>query len=394
MTTTVQPTRQTLMETQRALEDNEGKSAPVLDPTPGDGPGGVPNLDPPDRARLRDEAPLAPQARQAAAAPRRINLRGEGQGLKNVDLIIRSSQQLMASRPLFQVYNPSHYTETFEVYGHPMRFAPREVQDIPHKMRWMDTRDIHPNPMRVKTLWDRPQVIEVLSEDMAIAICADNRMGPKGFIVLVGDGRDDERVALADQMYLARRVPEVRQIEQEWIAHVVAVHNASPGVIPRQPPAVREAIDWLERYENGEFDRVSEEDAVVAEQDHARLLARHPELAAQVKAQAKAAEISRRNARRPPPEAQAEIPPDLRYQREDDDEVQAPEPQEDEAPGEVEITGQHILLKAEELKLELGPKDYRGLALNDQATMQRIAGRIGRALEREEKKKAAKEGRS
>lgn len=226
------------------------------------------------------------------------------------------------------VYNPTDYTITYEMYGDPYRFPPQSFTPIKDKMRWQTTLDINRMAAEVKTLWDRPRIIECDAYQIVSAICENEQLGVKGVCPQLGDGHDEERQLEGRRKWIAWRLVDAQARERAYVGYI-SMLPAGVG-LPRMKPDVKEALSWLKRYEAGEFE--FEVDDAAAQAEAELLFDRHPELR-------KAAKV---------PAAPAETT-DL-----------------EGAPGP------KILARAKELKLKLSSRELEGLIEEDREVISAV----------------------
>jgi len=181
-------------------------------------------------------------------------------------------------QPTVKVYNPTDETDQVQVFGDYYTFPPKFAMAMPHKMRYLTTLDKNPMAPAVKTLWEEPLKVEVASEEIATKICSDEVRGLKGFTVLIGDGQDDERIAMADARWIEWRLVDAREREAYYVGICVDMARNAPGAErPRMKKDIKSALKWLKRYEAGEF-RVANTAAQEAREEEALLLERRPDL--------------------------------------------------------------------------------------------------------------------
>jgi hypothetical protein len=150
-----------------------------------------------------------------------------------------------------RVVSGSDFTETVDFSGQCYVFPPRgtcvinDIEDYP----WAQTAD-----GKRRRVWGQKEIIEAAAS-VAYRLCSDEQYGRKGFMVLLGDGQDEERKLVARRRWVAFYEDYCRQQESLWVAKVTAFRAANPsGIPPRQPRAVKMCQDWLSKLDHGLVD--------------------------------------------------------------------------------------------------------------------------------------------
>jgi len=149
------------------------------------------------------------------------------------------------------VVSGSDFTETVEMAGHYFTFPPRgtcvinDIEDFP----WSQSSD-----GKRRRIWERREVIET-AKSLAHRMCSDEHYGRKGFMVMLGDGRDEERKLEARRRWVSFYEDYCRQVESGWVTKITGFRVANPsGVPPRQPRSVQHCQAWLTKLEQGLVD--------------------------------------------------------------------------------------------------------------------------------------------
>jgi len=279
---------------------------------------------------------------------------------------IATPEQLAAiGRPKIAVYNPGdedhHVNVLGRAYDAPangtfvveiIRQHPRGKNDSGKVVTFLDRLEDAPGGGADK------QVEHILS-----------RYADKGFVALLGDGRDEDRKVEARELYIAWRIDYATTLEATWIQFVTAFLAANPGAAPpRQRRAIREQLAWLEKHRRGLMGRKEficrvcsqEYDAQPDLETHVTLA--HPGLAGT--------------------DAVLHVPAEVRVPV-----VVPPAPSEDVGvPGKVEDTddergavGAVLLGEAKKLKLKLTTKELMGLIEDDAKVVNAVIRKVAEA---------------
>jgi hypothetical protein len=180
-----------------------------------------------------------------------------------------------------RVYNPTDETVTVPQYGDHYTFEPNSEVEIGPKYRFDMISDRNPKSASNGVAWDDPKAhprdktaksrIEAESAQIASEICSAERMGPKGFCVLLGDPRDPERKLAARRKWIAWRLADATARHQ---ALALRATNATPGFPPLIKPNESAALKWLDRYNRGEFNAYLSSVTEASHQEDLELLAR------------------------------------------------------------------------------------------------------------------------
>ena len=196
-----------------------------------------------------------------------------------------------------RVYNPTDETITVEQYGDHYTFPPDYELEIGPKYRYTMLLDRNPKSASNGVAWDDPKahprdktakkMLDAEAAQIAAEICAPDRMGPKGFCVLLNDGQDEARKLAARQKWVAWRLADATARHQ---ALALRAANATPGFPPLIKRNESAALLWLERYNRGEFNSyISGVSEATAHEDLERLARLTPGLTIPEKPESKAA---------------------------------------------------------------------------------------------------------
>lgn len=186
-------------------------------------------------------------------------------------MMTREQIQAMLA-PKIRVYNPSDFRETPQIGGRYYTAEPTSEIEIKDHLEWQRIRT--EDGRTVTALFDLknpqfynnrsyilndsrfPPKVAMGALQVADEMCSEQHYGPKGFIVLVGDGYDEERKKQAREKWLGWYSEYARGVEQSWIAKVSMYRAGNPGAVPpRQPKSIRAVLGWLDRYDRGLIDR-------------------------------------------------------------------------------------------------------------------------------------------
>jgi hypothetical protein len=189
--------------------------------------------------------PFAPGAHSGQAIPfTAVPMAEAPRALNSVEDIER------LSRPVLRVWSPSLEHERCEVGGHHYEWEPESVCEV---------SDHYTYPMVETAQGVRPNYgvrnISMRASEIVKFIVSSDGRGLKGFCVLMGDGRDEQRKAEARRKYIDWRVAHSKTVQALWLSQVQAAVEAPGGIAPVQPKHVRRELEFLRQYESGALDR-------------------------------------------------------------------------------------------------------------------------------------------
>lgn len=152
------------------------------------------------------------------------------------------------SRPKIAVFNPTDVDDNVMVAGHPYHFPPGGTVLVSdqHKHPW--TKDTT-GRWRADT---SKREVSISAKDIALHIVSDINRGPKGYVILFGDGQDEDRKQAATEKYITWRMDHALSVERAWVAQCAAYGAGNPGAIPPRPSkSVRAELVWLDKNRKG-----------------------------------------------------------------------------------------------------------------------------------------------
>lgn len=266
------------------------------------------------------------------------------------------------TRRAVKVYSPSEETETVSVYGDDYRFPPNSVLEIHDKLRYKTIRDLNPRSASDAVAWHdknappRERAADVMLGAEAAQIAAEmcEQRALKGFVTLLNDDLDQERMLAGRRRYLDWRLQDASGRHQALVARVTAYQRDRPGTgYPIIRRSESEALKFLERYNRGEYAAYLDV-RVSSQEDIARLVALTPGL-------------------KPP--AEVELPTGIPVPPAELVADPTPTP----PPPPAEVVGALLLKKARRAKVYLTRAELEGLLDENVAVIAAVAKKIGTA---------------